>query len=395
MMDWLPYGRQDVSDNDIQSVIDVLRSDYLTQGPVVEKFEQCVSDYCNVAEAVSVNSATSGLHIACLAMGIGEGDVVWTSPNTFVASANCAKYCGAAVDFVDIDERSYNLSVTALEKKLLKAQSSDDKLPSLLIVVHFAGQSCDMKGVKRLADCFGFKVIEDASHALGSTYLDVPVGSCEYSDACVFSFHPVKIVTSGEGGMVVTRSSSLAENMRQLRTHGIIREQVYDSSGQVEPWQYQQTELGYNYRLSDIHAALGLSQMSRLDEFVENRTRLAHRYQKLLQDSGLSLPYQCEYAASSYHLYPVLVPDQPDRKLLRNRLFHHLKEAGIGVNVHYIPVHSQPYYSVDSGRWGEFPVAEAYYERTLSLPLFSSLSNESQDRVIELLYNFRQQRIAA
>jgi dTDP-4-amino-4,6-dideoxygalactose transaminase len=326
---------------------------------------------------------------------IGEDDVVWTSPNTFVASANCARYCGAKVDFVDIDEHSYNMSVAALEKKLLKAQSSDESLPSLLIVVHFAGQSCDMKGVKRLADRFGFKVIEDASHALGSTYLEKPVGSCEYSDACVFSFHPVKIVTSGEGGMVVTRSTSLAEKMRQLRTHGIVRNKVYDSSGKLEPWHYQQTELGYNYRLSDIHAALGLSQMSRLDEFIENRTRLAHRYQNLLQDSGLTLPYQSDYAASSYHLYPVLVPDQTDRKLLRNRLFHYLREAGIGVNVHYIPVHSQPYYSVNSERWGEFPVAEAYYERTLSLPLFSSLSNENQDRVIELLYNFRQQRVAA
>lgn len=394
-MKWIPYGRQELSDADVAAVVQVLESEFITQGPVSVAFESAVADYCNVPFSIAVNSATSALHIACLAMNIGPGDLVWTSPNTFVASANCARYCGAEVDFVDIDSQTYNLCAQALEQKLHKASRSGAPLPALVIVVHFAGQSCDMKAIHRLSQLYGFKIIEDASHAIGGSYLGKPVGQCEFSDACVFSFHPVKIITSGEGGMIMTASSELAERMRQYRSHGIVREPEYDQTGCLEQWAYQQISLGFNYRLTDIQAALGLSQLNRLNEFVEKRRVLAARYDQLLQGYGYVLPSQSNAARSAHHLYPILVPDEPQCRTVRNKLYRHLHEASIGVNVHYIPVHSQPYYRSLGFRWGDYPVAEAYYERTLTLPLFSSLCREDQDRVIESLQGFLHQRLAA
>lgn len=384
----IPYGKQDISQTDIAAVVAVLESDYITQGPVIEQFETQVASYCKVAHGVALNSATSALHVACLALDIGPGDVVWTSPNTFVASANCAIYCGAQPDFVDIDPRTYNLCIGALEEKLKKTRRAGKPLPKLVIAVHFAGQSCDMQALSKLAGEYGFHVLEDASHAIGASYRNEPVGHCQFSDACVFSFHPVKLVTSGEGGMVVTRSGKLADRMRQLRSHGVVREPQSDAQGLQEPWQYQQTALGFNYRITDIQAALGLSQMTRLDEFVSKRHTLADSYKRQLQSSDLTLPFQSGHTRSSYHLYPVLVANTRSRRSVRNRLYHHLQAAGIGVNVHYIPVHSQPYYREMGFQYGDFPVAEAYYERTLTLPLYTTLSDSDQDRVIDALGSF-------
>ena len=338
----IPYGRQDISEADIQAVVDVLRSDYLTQGPAVPAFENAVANYCKVKHAVAVNSATSALHIACLALGVGKGDIVWTSPITFVASANCALYCGAAVDFVDIDPRTYNMSMERLAEKLAQAEKSGS-LPKVVIPVHLCGQPCDMAAIRLLGQQYGFKIIEDASHAIGGKYRGEPIGNCRYSDITVFSFHPVKIITTGEGGMAVTNDSSLAKSMQLLRSHGITRDVGEMTHAPDGPWYYQQIDLGYNYRMTDIQAALGLSQMQRLDEFVTKRHTIAKRYDQLLADLPVVTPWQHADSYSGLHLYVIRLKLKNIQKTHRE-VFEVLRAAGIGVNLHYIPIYHQPYY---------------------------------------------------
>lgn len=375
----IPYGRQDISESDIHAVIEVLRSDYLTQGPAVPAFEECLANYCGVQHGVAVNSATSALHIACLALDVGPGDIVWTSPITFVASANCALYCGAEIDFVDIDDRTYNMSVERLTEKLELAEISG-KLPKVVIPVHLCGQSCDMASIHALANRFGFKIIEDASHAIGGKYQGKAIGSCRYSDITIFSFHPVKIITTAEGGMAMTNDPKLAKRMRLLRSHGITRdanEMTHEPDG---AWYYQQIDLGYNYRMTELQAALGLSQMQRLDEFVNKRHAIAKRYDEALADLPITLPSQLPDNYSAYHLYPIRV-----RNNCRSAVFAAMRTAGIGVNVHYIPVHTQPYYQKLGFKDGDFPAAEAYYREAISIPMFHLLSSEQQEFVISAI----------
>jgi len=376
----IPYGRQDISRQDIDAVVEVLGSDWLTQGPAVPRFEQAVLDYCGAAYAVAANSATSALHLACLALGLGPGDRLWTSPNTFVASANCGRYCGAEVDFVDIDPRTCNMSVDALASKLELA-AAQKRLPKIVVPVDFAGQSCDMRAIRALADCYGFAIVEDASHAIGGSYLGRPVGSCAYADVTIFSFHPVKIITTGEGGMALTNNGTVAANMRRLRSHGITREQDEMSGNAHGPWYYEQIDLGYNYRMTDMQAALGCSQMHRLDLFVARRLELAARYDALLAGLPLATPFRHPDGRSSMHLYPVVLDDAARRPAV----FERLRAAGIGVNVHYIPVHTQPYYRDLGFSHGDFPHAEAYYAGALSLPLYSGLTDAQQDEVVARL----------
>lgn len=370
----LPYGRQNVSEDDIAAVVNVLRSDWLTQGPVVPAFECAVADYCDAKHAVAVNSATSALHIACLALDIGTGDLVWTTPNTFVASANCARYCGADVDFVDIDPTTYNLSIDALTEKLTHAKIKG-RLPKLLIAVHFAGRPCDMAAIHKLSLKYGFKIIEDASHAIGGYYQRQPIGHCQYSDISVFSFHPVKIITTAEGGMATTNNTELANRMRLLRSHGITREKSEFINPDQGAWHYEQHLLGFNYRMTELQAALGLSQMQRLDTFVKRRNQLAQMYSKNLCDLPLTLPAKSSPdAISSFHLYVILL-DEGRANLSRRELFDKLHEQNIGVNVHYTPVHLQPYYRKLGFRANDFPAAESYAKKNLSLPLFPSMSD--------------------
>jgi len=379
----IPYGRQDISDDDIASVIAVLRSDWLTQGPTVERFEREVMEYCGARHAVAVFNATAALHLACRALGLGPGDILWTSPNTFVASANCGLYTGASVDFVDIDPRTYNMSVQALEAKLEAAETAG-KLPKILVPVHFAGQPCEMKRIYELSRFHGFKIIEDASHAIGGRYGETRIGSCEFSDITVFSFHPVKIITTGEGGMVLTNREDLYEKLQLLRSHGITRDDRSMQGVSDGPWYYQQIDLGYNYRMTDIQASLGLSQMQRLDQFVARRHALAARYTAALASLPVVMPWQHPDAYSAYHLYPIRIKLRKQGKT-RRQVFESLRAAGIGVNVHYIPVHTQPYYKQFGFKYGDYPEAERYYEEALSLPLYSSLSIEDQDNVIAAL----------
>jgi UDP-4-amino-4,6-dideoxy-N-acetyl-beta-L-altrosamine transaminase len=379
----IPYGRQDISDDDIAAVVEVLRSDWLTQGPAIERFEDTVAAYCGVRHAVAVTNATAALHIACLAAGLKPGGLLWTVPNTFVASANCGLYCGARVDFVDIDPHTYNLSIDALEHKLARAERSGD-LPDVLVPVHLAGQSCDMLRIGALAERYGFRVIEDASHAIGGRYRERPVGSCEFSDMTVFSFHPVKIVTTGEGGMVLTNSSELAERLRLLRSHGITRDPALMDCVPDGPWFYQQVALGFNYRMTDLQAALGASQMARLDSFVARRHLLADRYDRLLAGLPLGLPQHAPDAYSSLHLYVVRL-QLTRARVSHGQLFDGLRSLGIGVNLHYIPVHTQPYYRALGFGAGDFPVAEQYYREAISLPMFYSLSDSEQDQVVGAL----------
>ncbi len=379
----IPYGRQDINDADIQAVVDVLRSDWLTQGPVVPAFEQALAAYCRVAHAVAVNSATSALHLACLALDVGPGDYVWTTPITFVASANCALYCGAEVDFVDIDPRTCNLSVALLEQKLIASERSG-KLPKVVIPVHLGGQSCEMAAIQILAQRYGFRVIEDASHAIGGSYLGQPVGTCRYSDITVFSFHPVKIITTAEGGMAVTNDPQLAARLGLLRSHGITRDPAEMTKPSEGPWYYQQIELGYNYRMTDVQAALGLSQMTRLDEFVGRRQELALRYDAALKGLPLTIVEQHPDANSARHLYLVRLHTVLSGKSYR-QIFEELRAAGIGVNLHYIPVHTQPYYQALGFVNGDFPEAERYGSEALSLPLFPTLDQAGQNQVIDTL----------
>jgi len=378
----IPYGRQDVDQADIDAVVDVLKSDFLTQGPVTPKFEDAVATYCGVKHAVSVNSATSALHIACLALGVGAGDRVWTSPITFVASANCALYCGASVDFVDIDPLTYNMSVTALEEKLINAEKLG-RLPKVLIPVHLTGQSCEMEAIHLLSKKYGFKIIEDASHAIGGRYQNVAVGSCKYSDITVFSFHPVKIITTAEGGLALTNATDLARKMELFRSHGITREAAEMVGASDGPWYYQQIELGFNYRMTELQAALGLSQMTRLDQFVQVRHQIFEQYNSQLDQGHIQLPWQHPDTYSSLHLYVVRVKATPT--LSRLDIFNQLRSAGIGVNLHYIPVYLQPYYRKLGFEVGHCRNAEQYYAEAISLPMYTQLDIEKQQYVSNVL----------
>ena len=379
----IPYGKQTISEADIAAVVRVLQSDYLTQGSQVPAFESSLKNYCGAAHAVAVCNATAALHIACQALGLGKGDILWTTPITFVASANCALYCGATVDFVDIDPHTLNLSIPRLAEKLAAAQVSGC-LPKIVIPVHLCGEPCDMVALHQLSQQYGFKIIEDASHAVGASYQGGKVGNCRYSDITVFSFHPVKIITTAEGGACLTNSPELANTLARLRSHGITRnpdEMTHEPDG---AWYYQQIELGYNYRMTELQAALGVSQMTRLDEFVARRHALAERYDALLADLPLTLPHRNPNNRSALHLYPVQV--QPESGKTRQQVFDYLRAHGIGANVHYIPVHTQPYYRQRFGcAHGDFPAAEAYYARAISLPLYFSLSEDEQDSVVATL----------
>lgn len=382
-MSLIPYGKQNISDEDIAAVVAVLRSDFLTQGPVVPEFEKAVAAYCGSKHGVAVNSATSALHIACMALGVGPGDVVWTTPITFVASANCARYCGADVDFVDIDPRTHNVSVTGLAEKLEKAQR-DGRLPKVVIPVHLSGQSCEMQAIHDLSQKYGFRIIEDASHAIGGSYQGEKVGDCRYSDIVVFSFHPVKIITTGEGGMCVTNDHELAKHMARLRSHGITRypsEMTHPPDG---PWYYQQIELGFNYRMTDLQAALGLSQLTKVDEFVTQRHVIAKRYDELLAGSVVKTPWQHPDTYSGLHLYVIRL--QLDAvKTTHREVFERLRAEGIGVNLHYIPVYRQPYYQRMGFDQTDFPNAEAYYAEAITLPIFPGLTPEQQNEVVRRL----------
>ena len=379
----IPYGRQSIDDADIAAVAEVLRSNFLTQGPAVPAFEQAVASACGAKHAIAVNSATSALHIACLSLGVGPGDVVWTSPITFVASANCARYCGADVDFVDIDPRTYNLSVEHLAAKLEQAEKAG-RLPKVLIPVHLCGQPCDMEGIHALGQLYGFKIIEDASHAIGGKYRGEPIGNGRYSDITVFSFHPVKIITTGEGGMTLTNDAQLAKRMQRLRSHGITRDEAEMTRAPDGPWYYQQIELGFNYRMTDMQAALGLSQLQRLDEFVTKRHSLARRYDRELSSQPVVTPWQHPDTYSGLHLYVIRLKLKAIRKT-RREVFEALQNAGIGVNLHYIPVYRQPYYERLGFKSLNFPEAENYYAEAISLPMYPGLDEIAQNHVIESL----------
>lgn len=372
----IPYGRQSISQEDIQAVVDTLKSDFLTQGPAVPAFEQALASYCNVPYAVAANSATSALHIACLALDVKAGDRVWTSPISFVASANCALYCGATVDFVDVEPDTGLMSVKALAAKLQQA-AANNTLPKVLIAVHLAGHSCAMQQIATLCQPYGVRIIEDASHSVGGSYLQQKIGSCQFSDITVFSFHPVKIITTAEGGIALTKDLTLAARMQLFRSHGITRNPDDMSEVSHGPWYYQQVELGLNYRMTDLQAALGLSQLKKLDVFVAKRLEAVTRYRNLLQNLPLDLPEECPAGQSAWHLYIIQLHDE-NRRLA---VFEALRSAGIGVNVHYIPIHTQPYYQKLGFQWGDFPNAEDFYSRIISLPLYADLTAEQQQQV--------------
>ncbi len=373
------YGKQSIDESDIEAVISVLRSDFLTQGPVIERFERCVADYCGAKYAVAVTNATSALHIACRAAGLSHGEPLWTSPITFVASANCGRYCGAKVDFVDIDDVTYNMSVDELEKKLVAGGR-----PKVVVPVHLCGQSCDMERIYALSKKYSFTVIEDASHALGATYKDTKAGSGVYSDMTVFSFHPVKIITTGEGGMVLTNNKNLYEKMVLYRSHGITRDASKMTKESDGPWYYQQIELGYNYRMTDIQAALGYSQMDRLDTFVARRRQLAQRYDELLADLPIRIPKQSADTNSSWHIYVVRL-DKTRTLKSKVEIFEGMKKRGVTLNLHYIPVHLQPYYQKLGFKQGDFPASERYYEEAFTLPIYYELTDEQQNQIARAL----------
>jgi UDP-4-amino-4,6-dideoxy-N-acetyl-beta-L-altrosamine transaminase len=372
----IPYGRQEITISDLNALREVMQSDFLTQGPVVPRFEAKLVELTDSKYATAVNSATSALHIACIALGVKEGDWVWTVPNTFVASANCALYCGAKIGFVDIDPLTYNLSIQLLKEKLIHAKRQD-KLPKVVVPVHLTGEPCDMAEIKALSEEYGFKIIEDASHAIGGQYQGKPVGCCEYSDITVFSFHPVKIVTSGEGGAALTNSSEIDQKLKLLRSHGITRDPAHMQYPKDDGWYYEQVDLGYNYRMTDIHAALGLSQLARLHEYVERRHEIAARYDQEFKGANLQTSYRNPVNKSALHLYVIQVECSQHK-----HIFHKLRESNIGVNLHYIPVHTQPYYQKLGFAWGDFPNSEDYYRTAISLPMFPTLSVDEQSYVI-------------
>ncbi len=379
----IPYGRQDISQADIDAVVAVLQSDFLTQGPQVPLFEQTVAQHVGAKHALAVNSATSALHIACLALGLGRGDWLWTSPVTFVASANCGLYCGAQVDFVDIDPRTYNLCPRALEEKLICAKQAG-RLPKVLVAVHLCGQSCDMAAIHALGQKYGFKIIEDASHAIGGKYKGEFIGNGLYSDITVFSFHPVKIITTAEGGMALTNSDTLAHQMALLRSHGITRDASHMTHAPDGPWYYQQIDLGYNYRMTELQAALGVSQVQRLDVYVARRHELARRYDQLLADLPVTTPWQHPDSYSGLHLYVIRLQLNKISQTHR-QVFEALRTQGIGVNLHYIPVHTQPHYERMGFKLGKYPQAERYYAEAISLPMYQTLSDDEQDQVVKVL----------
>jgi len=380
----IPYGRQEITESDIKEVKKVLRSNFITQGPIVPLFEQSVANYCNVSHAIAVNSATSALHVACLALDLGPDDWLWTSPNTFVASANCGLYCGANIDFVDIDPKTYNMSVDALSEKLIKAEKIG-KVPKIVIPVHFAGQPCDMIGIKKLSNQYGFKVIEDASHAIGASYRNIKIGSCAHSDITVFSFHPVKIITTAEGGMAVTNNKRIAEKMSRLRTHGITNDKKkIKKKPKDEIWNYQQIELGFNYRMNDIQACLGLNQIKRLDKYIKKRHKIAKYYNDELKCLSLVLPWQEHNVYSSYHLYPILIKGNLVKKT-QIQIYNELRKKNIGVNLHYIPVHRHPFYKNLGFKKADFPVAEKLHKEIISIPIFPTLKKDHQKHVIDIL----------
>lgn len=379
----IPYGRQEITQQDIDSVVEVLQSDFLTQGPKVPEFEKRVAGHVGARFGVAVNSATSALHVACLALGLEEGDYLWTSPVTFVASANCGLYCGARVDFVDIDPRTYNLCPDALEQKLIRAKS-EGRLPKVVVPVHLCGQACDMERIKQLSDDYGFRIIEDASHAIGGKYQGKFVGSGQYSDITVFSFHPVKIVTTGEGGLAVTNDPELARKMELFRSHGVTRDPELMTREPDGPWYYQQVDLGFNYRMTELQAALGISQMERLDDFVARRHTLAQRYNEHLEDLPVVTPWQHPDTYSGLHLYVIRL-ELADLDVSHRQVFESLRAQGIGVNLHYIPVHTQPYYESMGFSAEDFPKAMEYYGQAISLPMFHGLTFEQQDEVVKAL----------
>jgi UDP-4-amino-4,6-dideoxy-N-acetyl-beta-L-altrosamine transaminase len=383
LMAFIPYGRQSISDGDIESVVRVLQSEFLTQGPEIPKFERAVADYCGAAHGIAVNSATSALHVACLALGLGPGDIGWTVPITFVASANCIRYCGATVDFVDIDPLTLNMSPSALKAKLEIAKR-ERRLPKVVVPVHFSGLPCDMECIGALAQEYGFYVIEDASHAIGATSGGYKVGACPHSDITIFSFHPVKIITTAEGGLATTNSADWAERMRDLRSHGITRDCARMVNRDEGAWYYEQLDLGYNYRMTEIQAALGSSQLANLDEWIAIRHQIADVYDDQLARMPLILPVRTDGSRSSLHLYVVQIDEKRTHRT-RRQVFDEMRAAEIGVNVHYVPVHTQPYYQQSGMADTSFPAAEAYYGRCISLPMFASLSSVQQYRVIEVL----------
>ncbi len=377
--DFIPYGRHTVEQGDIDAVVDVIENRFLTQGDCVSGFQADLCQYTGAKFCTTTNSGTSALHVACLAAGVGDGDIVWTVPNSFVASANCADNCGAEVDFVDIDPSTRNLDVTALAEKLGLA-ASQNKLPKALVAVHFAGLSCDMKTIQQLTSRYQIMLIEDAAHALGGSYLERPVGCCQYSDMVVFSFHPVKSVTTAEGGAVMTNNPDLHHKLQLYANIGITKQQEHFVNDDKAPWMYEQQVLGFNYRLSDVHAVLGSSQLKRLDQYIGKRRELAARYQSLLEGLPLVLPTETSYSGSAWHLYVIELLEH-DRK----RVFAFLRDAGIGVNVHYIPIHTQPFYQAKGFKWGDFPNSEHYYRNAISIPLYPGLSGQQQDYVVAKL----------
>jgi len=380
----IPYGRQEITQQDIDAVVDVLKSDFLTQGPQVPLFEKAIKDAVNVEYVFAVNSATSALHIACLALGVGKGDVVWTTPITFVASANCALYCGADIDFVDIDPETYNLSPKLLKLKLLHAKQNNLPLPKVVIPVHLCGQPCEMDKIHALSVEYGFAIIEDASHAIGGRYKNNPIGNCEYSDITVFSFHPVKIITTAEGGVATTNSKRLATKLELLRSHGVTRDSSLMRNESHGGWYYEQVDLGFNYRMTEMQAALGVSQMLRLYDFVARRNELAAVYDKSLENLPLIIPFQIDDSYSGRHLYVIRLK-LAENSLSHKEVFEQLRENGIGVNLHYIPVHIQPYYQDLGFKQGQLPESEKYYQEAISIPLFHAMTIDQQDVVISAL----------
>ena len=378
----IPYGRQEITQDDIDAVTEVLKSDFLTQGPKIAEFEEKFARLCDVKYAVVVNSCTAALHLACLALDLKQGDTAWTSPNTFVATSNGALYCGGNVDFIDIDPQTWNMSVSALEEKLLEAEEAGT-LPKIVLPVHFAGQSCDMEAIHNLSKRYGFKIVEDAAHCIGASYKGKPVGTCAYSDIAVFSLHPVKIITSGEGGMITTNSKGIYEKLLRLRTHGITKDPALMEEKDGGAWYFEQQELGYHYRITDIQAALGISQMDRLDQYIARRRELVARYQSKLAGLSLQLPVSIPEADSSWHIYVVML--KPEVTKTRREVFDAMREAGIGVNVHYIPVYSHPYYKELGFKAEDYPENERYYASAITLPLYPALTESEQDYICDTL----------